>query len=198
MSPQDMRATLIARTIQVIADEGLDKTTTKSIVSGTGINEAYIYRLFDGKEDLLSKTFDNLDNELVEQALTHLSAMYLPDFSFEERCRMYFFPMWRFLLCNREKCVAYIRYFYSPYFQRLSAESHRHRYDLLLSKFRPSFIDEADVWMILNHILDVMLCFAIRVHTGEMPADDSYGEHVFRVTYVAVKQYFKPDNESEV
>ena len=198
MSPQDLRATLIARTIQVIADEGLDKTTTKSIVSGTGINEAYIYRLFEGKEDLLSKAFDSLDNELVEQALQHLSAMYLPNLDLETRCRLYFFPMWRFLLGNREKCVAYIHYYYSPYFRRLSSESHRRRYNTLLEKFKGAFIDEADVWMILNHILDVMLCFAIRAHTGEMPTDDSYAEHVFRVTYAAVKQYFEPNYESEV
>lgn len=197
MSPQDMRATLIARTIQVIADEGLDKTTTKAIVDGTGINEAYIYRLFDSKEDLLVKAFDSLDTELADLALTHISVMHLTGFSFEERCRLYFFPMWRFLLSNREKCVAYIRYFYSPYFQRLSSADHRQRFDPLLKKFEPTFIDEADVWMILNHILDVMLCFAIRVHSGEMPADDSYGEHVYRVTYAAIRQYFKPDNESE-
>lgn len=41
-----MREKLIARTISVIATEGLDKTTTKAITTGTGINEAYIPSLF--------------------------------------------------------------------------------------------------------------------------------------------------------
>ena len=81
MSPQETRQTLIAKTISVIANEGLDKTTTKAITQGTGINEAYIYRNFKSKEDLLSKTFDELDEELVNKSLifnTAVSSMKHP------------------------------------------------------------------------------------------------------------------------
>lgn len=46
MTPKERRNMLIARTISVIAGQGLDKTTTKAITDGTGINEAYIYRYF--------------------------------------------------------------------------------------------------------------------------------------------------------
>lgn len=193
-----MRATLIARTIQVIADEGLSKTTTKAIVLGTGINEAYIYRLFNDKSDLLTNAFDVLDNELLEQSLTHFSVMSLPDLDIEARCRLYFQAMWDFLLGNREKCIAYIRYFYSPYFTKHSATTHQERFAPVVEKFRNAFLEEADVWMILNHILNVMLDFAIKVHNGQMPDEDNYSEHVFRVIYVSVKQYFKTSKESEV
>ena len=51
--------------------------------------------------------------------------------------------------------------------------------------------------MILNHILNVMLDFAVKVHNDLMPKSDDYSEHVFRVVYVSVKQYFKPTQESE-
>ena len=34
--------------------------------------------------------------------------------------------------------------------------------------------------MILNHILNVMLDFAVKVHSGQMSSDDDYSEHVFR------------------
>ena len=77
MSPQDMREKLIARTITVIATEGLDKTTTKAITTGTGINEAYIYRHFSDKKDLLSKAFDKLDEELVAKVMQHLPVLAL-------------------------------------------------------------------------------------------------------------------------
>ena len=83
MSPQLLRETLIARTISVIANEGLDKTTTKAITSGTGINEAYIYRAFANKDDLLIKTFDKLDDELVNATNLHLNIMYTPQLSFD-------------------------------------------------------------------------------------------------------------------
>lgn len=44
MKHYDVQSRLIDRTIIVIAENGLDKTTTKAIVKGTDINEAYIYR----------------------------------------------------------------------------------------------------------------------------------------------------------
>ena len=60
-----------------------------------------------------------------------------------------------------------------------------------MEKFKDAFIDEADVWMILNHILNVMLDFALKVHNGQMSSDDDYAEHVFRVVYRSIEQYFK-------
>lgn len=191
MSPQDMRNVLIARTITVIADEGLDKTTTKAIVTGTGINEVYIYRQFDDKEDLLAKAFARLDDELVEKVLQHLPIMYITALDFETRCRAFFSAIWNFLLGNREKCLAFVRYYYSPYFAKHSFKEHRARFMSVVDKFKEAFIEEADVWMILNHILNVMLDFAVKVHHDQMPNEDNYSEHVFRVIYASVKQYFK-------
>ena len=191
MTPQDIRDTLITRTITVIADEGLDKTTTKAITQGTGINESYIYRRFSDKEDLLSKTFDKLDDELVTAVTRCLPIMYVQDIEFEQRCRAFFNNIWAFLLGNKEKCLAFVRYYYSPYFTKYSAEPHKKRFLPIVERFSLAFIDEADVWMILNHILNVLLDFAVKVHNGQMPEEDDYSEHVFRVIYRSVEQYFK-------
>ena len=190
-----MRERLIARTITVIAEEGLDKTTTKAITTGTGINEAYIYRHFSDKEDLLSKAFDSLDEELVAKAMIHIPVMYMTEMEYEMRCRFFFGAMWKFLLGNKEKCLAFVRYYYSPYFGKYSLETHKHRYKPLVGKFKDAFKGEADVWMILNHILNVMLDFAVKVHNGQMSDEDDYAEHVFRVIYASVKQYFKETEE---
>jgi len=191
MTPQDIRDTLITRTITVIADEGLDKTTTKAITQGTGINESYIYRRFSDKEDLLSKTFDKLDDELMTAVTRCLPIMYVQDIEFELRCRAFFNNIWAFLLGNKEKCLAFVRYYYSPYFTKYSAESHKKRFLPIVERFSLAFIDEADVWMILNHILNVLLDFAVKVHNGQMSEEDDYSEHVFRVIYRSVEQYFK-------
>jgi len=191
MTPQDIRDTLITRTITVIADEGLDKTTTKAITQGTGINESYIYRRLSDKEDLLSKTFDKLDDELMTAVTRCLPIMYVQDIEFELRCRAFFNNIWAFLLGNKEKCLAFVRYYYSPYFTKYSAESHKKRFLPIVERFSLAFIDEADVWMILNHILNVLLDFAVKVHNGQMSEEDDYSEHVFRVIYRSVEQYFK-------
>ena len=191
MKHYDVQSRLIDRTIIVIAENGLDKTTTKAIVKGTDINEAYIYRYFSDKEDLLSHVFDTLDEELVAKVMQHLPVMYMRELEYELRCRVFFEAVWKFLLGNKEKCLAFVRYYYSPYFTKYSAENHKRRYVPVVEKFKEAFKDEADVWMILNHILNVMLDFAVKAHNGQMPKEDSYVEHVFLVIYASVKQYFR-------
>lgn len=191
MKHYDVQSRLIDRTIMVIAENGLDKTTTKAIVKGTDINEAYIYRYFSDKEDLLSHVFDTLDEELVAKVMQHLPVMYMRELEYELRCKVFFEAVWKFLLGNKEKCLAFVRYYYSPYFTKFSAESHKKRFLPIVTKFEDAFKDEADVWMILNHILNVMLDFAVKVHNGQMPNEDIYAEHVFRVIYRSIEQYFK-------
>ncbi len=197
MKQDEIRQKLIDGTIHVIAKDGLAKATTKQIGIETSANEAYIYRCFSGKEDMFSKTFDYLDNEIACIAMQYVSVMYIPKIDFEQRCRTFFFEVWHFLLSNNEKCLAYVRYYYSPYFKKYSHNAHKSRFKPLVEKFSDAFIDEADVWMILNHILNVMLDFAVKVHNGLMPENDNYNEHVFRVIYASVKQYFKKPQESE-
>lgn len=191
LGPQEMRERLIARAITVIANEGLDRATTKAIVKGTGINEVYIYRYFSNKEDLLAKTFAKLDEMFVEKVLLYIPVMYRMELDFEQRCRFFFTAFWEFLLDNREVCLAFRQYYYSPYFLRLSAQEHKERCQPIVQRFREVFRVEADVWMIINHILNVMLDFAVMAHNGQMPSEDAYEEHVFRVVYYSVQQYFK-------
>ena len=191
MKQDDTRLKLIDGTIHVIARDGLDKATTKSIGEETSINQAYIYRHFEDKEDMFAKTFESLDEELVNKAMQHIPVMYMQEMDYETRCRIYFLAMWRFLVGNKDEILMYVRYYYSPYFKKYSTEKHKQRFIPLVNKFKDAFKDEADVWMILNHILNVMLDFAVMVHNDEMPKKDNYTEHVFRVIYQSVKQYFK-------
>ena len=191
MKLEDTRRSLIEGTIYVIANEGLDKATTKQIGTRTGINEAYIYRCFDSKEDMFAKAFELLDCELVDIIMSNIDVMYLTELDYETRCRLFFFKVWNFITKYRERCLAYVSYYYSPYFRRYSAVEHKKRYGCVVEKFKDSFIEEADVWMILNHILNVMLDFAIKVYNDEMPNEDNYSEHIFRVIYRSVEQYFK-------
>ena len=76
-------------------------------------------------------------------------------------------------------------------------EGHQKRVAQIAERFRPAFIDEADVQMILEHILNVMLDFAVKVFNGQMPDNDEYAEHVFRVVYAAIRQYFRNNEGSD-
>ena len=186
-----MKEKLIEKTISTIANDGLEKVTTKAITAGTGINEAYIYRHFSSKDGLLAKAFDVLDDELVSQALQYIDVMYMQNLEYELRCRVYFEAIWKFLLGHRDKCVAFIRYYYSPYFHKYSMVAHKQRYAPLVKKFYDAFKEESNVWMILSHILNTMLDFSVKVYNDELPNDADTSEHVFRLIYVSIKQYFR-------
>ena len=146
---------------------------------------------------MFAKAFDALDDELLAKTMQHIEIMYVQEMKYEMRCRFYFAAIWSFLLGNRDKCLVYMRYFYSPYFTKYSAKVHEKRFAPLVDKFKDAFKDEADVWMILNHILNVILDFAVKVHNNQMPNEDNYAEHVFRVIYASVKQYFRSTKESD-
>lgn len=192
MKQDELRRGLIDGTVHVIAQEGLDKASTKQIGLATSINEAYIYRCFENKEDMFAKAFESLDNELVAKAMKHVDIMYMQELEYEMRCWVFFNSVWRFLLGNRDKCLAFIRYYYSPYFSRYSAEEHKKRYVPLVAKFKDAFRKEANVWMIMNHILTTMLDFAVKVFDGAVSDNDDTAEHVFRLIYCSICQYFKP------
>lgn len=191
MKQDATRLKLIDGTIHVIARYGLDKATTKSIGEETSINQAYIYRHFEDKEDMLAQTFESLDEELAGKVMQSISVMYMQEMECEMRCHMIFASVWRFILGNEDKCLTFIRYYYSPYFRQYSEKSHNERYKPLVEKIKVAFRDEANVWMILNHILNVMLDFAVKVFDGAVPDNDDTAEHVFRLIYSSVRQYFR-------
>ncbi len=189
---------LIDGTIHLIATEGLDGTTTKRISEVTGMNQVYIYRMFKDKEDLFAKTFEYLDDELIAKLLYHFPIMSLEGHSIEERSRMLFSVLWRFLLGNCEKCKCYVRYFYSPYFDKYSKESHKENFKEAVRVFSTAFKEEANTWMLLNHIMNVMFDFSLKVIDGEVGDNDDTAEHVFRLVYVSVNQYFREEMQEDL
>ena len=54
-----------------------------------------------------------------------------------------------------------------------------------------SFKEKANVWMLFNHILNVMLDFAIKVYDGAVPDDDDTAEHVFRLVWFSINPYLE-------
>ena len=190
MKREEVRRKLIEGTIKVIARDGLDKTTTKQISSETDINEAYIQRCFKDKEDLFAGCFEMLDRELFSNVMRNIPVIYMENMESELCWRAFFLKIWEFMLGNKDKSLAFVRFYYSPYFVKYYAEQHKKLYEPVVDNLRKAFKPEADVWMILNHIFNVMIDFSIKIHNGLTQHNDDYTEHILRVIYASVKQYF--------
>lgn len=187
MEQEDYKRRLRESVIHIIATEGMDRVTTKAVASHAQLNEGYIYRLFNDKDTLLKEAFDQLDSELIGGIMKYLPVMEITTIEIRERCRALFFMVWKFMICMPDRCHAFIRYYYSPYFNRLSAEKHKQDYQPVLDVFRPAFRADADAWRLLNHILDFMLTSSIRLLRGEIDDTDETAEDLFCIIYSAME-----------
>ncbi len=189
MKQYNYREILIERTIAVIANEGLEKATTKVIVQGTDINEAYIYRFFEDKEDLYAQTFAFVDQCFIDAVMSKIDIMYLEGVSFENRARLFFYAIWKLFTNDRNKCKVFARYYYSTYFTKYSIESYKKRYAPLVKKLSEGFREDTDVWMILKHTSSALLNGAIMVFDGELDDSDAIAEMLFNIIFNTAKLY---------
>lgn len=67
------------------------------------------------------------------------------------------------------------------------------RYLPLVDKFSNAFRDGANTWMILHHILETMLGFAIKVFNEELENNEDTAKHVFTLVYGTVCSYRAED-----
>ncbi len=181
------RELLIDKTVSVIANEGLDKTTTKAIVQGTDINESYIYRFFRDKEELLVKTFSALDDELVDRMFTAFAALGQEGLKSKTQWEWYVSSIWNFFLENPEKSIAYARYYYSQYYWKYSAAEHKKRHAPLVTKLQRVLRPGGDAWMLSEYILHAMLNFAVRVCQGEIPQEENTARQVLSLIYNGIR-----------
>ncbi len=187
MKREESRRILIDATIQVIAREGWDKATTKAIAREADMNEVYIYRIFGDKEGLIVAAFEDLDRELKDALIENVDRLYASERGMKERCYDFFDRVWKFLLQNQPKCTAFLRYYYSPYFKKNSAEKHRELFDPIVLRIAPAFIKGSEPWLLLSHIMDIMLASAIKVFNKEVPENDPTEKHVFELVYASIE-----------
>ena len=183
MDIQEMRQAFIDSAIRIVARDGMEKTTTKAIAAEAKLNEAYIYKCFSGKDDLLSAALHMEDMNFADLLQKTLPVMSLPGFSWKERAYLLWKKSWDFILTARDDCVFYIRYYYS-------ASCRAHAYEMHLACFRPlvervgsAFKPGTNMDMLIHQIFSTMLFFASRVLGGELENNEETTAWAFEQIY---------------
>ena len=94
MEVQEMRQVFIDSAVRVVARDGMEKTTTKAIASEAKLNEAYIYKCFSGKDDLLSAALHMEDVNFANLLQKTLPIMHMPGLSWKERAYILWKKSW--------------------------------------------------------------------------------------------------------
>lgn len=183
MDQQSMKQAFIESTVHVVARDGLEKATTKAIAAEAGLNEAYIYKCFAGKDELLSEAFYREDENFARLLRDTLPVMRLPDLTWKERAFLLWKQSWEFILEKEPDLLFYLRYYYSANCRTYAYDAHLKYFQELIEKVRPAFRPGTNVDMLVHQIFDTMLAFASRVMGGEMENNEKTTGWTFEQIY---------------
>ena len=189
MTQNRIRTALMDAAVAVVARDGLDKLTTRSIASECDLHDAYIYRYFLDKEDLLKRAFMREDKKMVDLMLAGMTQEEVEGLEFKEKLRRLWMPAWDYLLKHPNECKFYVRYYYSVHFEKDAIKDFEENNRVLKERFKSIFFEERDVELLFHYNIDTMLHLAIRVATGELPNDETLANEVFELMYAINKVY---------
>ena len=184
---------MIEATVQIIAEQGLENLRTAEICKNAGVNIAYLYTLFENKDDLIAQAFAASDELFLKTIMENFSVLRYQSMDYEMRCRVLFMRCWEHIMRRRMYTVFYVRYYYSSLFQKHSYAEHMQRYAGLIEKMKPAFPKTADVKTILHHILDALLSMAMKQINDPQESDEAAAETNFGIIFSVVKNYINQD-----
>lgn len=113
MEIYEMKQAFLQSAVRVAARDGLDKTTTKAIAKDAHLNEAYIYKCYSGKDELLRDALIMEDRNLADLLFEILPIMRDSDLPWKSRAYILWKRCWDFILEEPDDCIFYIRFYFA-------------------------------------------------------------------------------------
>lgn len=192
MEIQKIREAFLRSAVRVVARDGLDKATTKAIANEARLNEAYIYKCFSGKDELLAAALYEEDANYGAFLYDTIRELRTTELSWRERAQIMFVRSLEFILQDPDDFIFYVRYYYSTcrgeaYEQHLAC--YRPVVETVCEEFRPGTYVE----MLSHQIFSTMLFFGARVVNGELEDSEETRAMVFEQIYSFVVPNLRPE-----
>lgn len=184
----DKRQTLLQSTVRAVAKYGMKDVSTRNISGDAGVNDAYIYRYFKDKEDLLVQAYLLENDRFMRHVIRRIELVQEQAALQEMRDRycIIFHTAWRYLLDTPNVCRFFMYYYHSPNFEKYAQEAYKKQLDLLTEKIIHLFNGVEDAKHCLYALFVLMNSFAIQVVNSELPDNAETEDRVFRMTYNAI------------
>ena len=171
---EDKRTALLQSTVRAVAKHGMRDVSTRSISGDAGVNDAYIYRYFRDKEDMLAQAYALEHSAFMNRFLAQAKALHeIPlGLSFEEQLTMDFRCAWRYLIDNPDVCRFFVYYYHSPNFKKYAYEGHRRQVDCLAEQMLPLFDSLEDAENCLYAVFHLLYSFTLQVVDGDLPDNE--------------------------
>lgn len=193
MDTHEMKRLFQKSTVRVAARDGLEKVTTKAIAKEAGLNEAYIYKCYSGKSELLNETLHMEDHDFAELIYAELPIMHDPQLPWKSRAFILWKRCWNFILEEPDDCIFYIRFYFASIGLNAVYRKHLQSYQPLIDKVRPSFRPDTNMSMVVHQIFCTMLFFASRVMDGDLENNDATTMWTFEQIYCFIAPHVRPE-----
>lgn len=188
-----MKQVFLKSAIRVVARDGLDKATTKAIAKEARLNEAYIYKCYSGKDELLDDALIMEDvnfAELLDEVMPIMHDSRLP---WKSRAFILWKRSWDFILEEPDDCIFYIRFYFASLGPGSVYRKHLESYRPLIRKVTPSFRPNTNMDMVIHQIFCTMLFFASRVMDGDLENNDETTLQTFEQVYCFIVPHIRPE-----
>lgn len=201
MSCDNKELALLQGAVRAVARNGLENTTTRSIGAETGIDDAYIYRYFKDKEELICRAFLAECEAYIDRILQSIELLRKNEIAetLEDRSRFVVACAWNHLKDRPDLSRFFVRYYHSAGFQNHASEQFR----MLLSRITDSVSETLNVQsnapLVMIHLVESMFSFASKFADGHLPNDEATLNAVFEQLYgifrAAIVPEQKPDDK---
>lgn len=193
MEIHEMKDAFLKSAVHVVARDGLEKATTKAIAKEAGLNEAYIYKCYSGKDELLNEALHMEDANFADLLHETLPIMHETSLTYKQRCFILWKRSWEFILEERDDCIFYIRFYFSALGIGSVYHKHLESYRPLVEKVRHAFRPNVNIDMVIHQIFSTMLFFASRVMDGDLEQNEATTEWVFEQIYCFIVPNIRPE-----
>ena len=191
MAQEEMQFRFMNSAMRVVARDGLENTTTRKIADAAELSESHIFRMFEGKDNLLRQTFNRAEITLCDMVRAALRSLQELELDHDLSSRILFRRVWAFLLGQPDLTCFYIRYYYSGFYAS-HAQTHLEVWNPLTEELEKHFPEEAHANIFTEHLLTLLVGSASKVIQGVLPDTEATAEQIF---HLAVLSFYKGEEE---
>jgi len=188
---QELRDALIRYTEYIVANEGMHRATTKNIAEKAGINEAYVYRTFQDKDDLIKSAFHENDVRLRDRVMENLYLLDNADMPIKDRIKAVLNPSLDLMIGISDRCIFYLRYYFSEKYLQLAKQEHDDCFCPVFEALKPYFKGSEDTTFIVNFVFEALLTYVYSASTRSATEKAEPRDNVVDMLAVLLLNYMK-------
>ena len=191
MARTNKQEELMNTTYVVVAENGIDTFSMKTVTNRLGVSEGLIYKYFDTREGLLFKSFVTFEKQIADM-LAKCTSLENEGESREERRKRIWKSYYKFFLENNYKSLFYFEYRWSFRFadyKKLMEENGNDYTDGIQNFSRAvlghpaitKFEKEKIAWIVENTSM-----YAKKALLGDIEKDDATIENIYQLIFYGI------------